>query len=219
MLSALTPAERDEVLTAARPRRFARGEVVFHAGDLGDALHFVVAGQVALRVWSPLGEVMLALVGPGGFFGELALISAEPESRTATAQAVEATRTLSMRRDTFLALRERRPAVERVLVEILAYRVREMNERLLEALYVPADARVIRRILALAASGDGDGRVPLTQERIGTLAGVSRATVNRVVRAAAAAGEVRLVRGGLEVLDPAGLERRAGPALQVITRR
>ena len=97
-----------------------------------------------------------------------------------------------------------------ILARALALRVRRLSELLVEAHYVGADRRVLRRVAELGVDG---GVVPLTQEELSNLAGTSRATVNRVLRDAQARGEVALPRGRIEVLD--GAARRAG----VVARR
>lgn len=77
-----------------------------------------------------------------------------------------------------------------------------MNERLVEALYIPADDRVRRRVDELCEIYGKPGEavdIPLTQEELAGMAGTSRATVNRVLRRALAAGEIRLRRGHITV--------------------
>ena len=88
------------------------------------------------------------------------------------------------------------------------------SEQLMEALFVPVDRRVVRRLLSLAeiyASRDQvDGvEVVLTQDDLASLAGTSRATVNRVLRQAEEAGAVSLSRGRIRVTDRALLSKRA----------
>lgn len=206
LLATLDEAERRAVLAQARRRRFAKGEVLFHEGDLGDALHLLVKGRVAIRVTTPLGEVAtLSILGGGAAFGELALLA--PDSRrTATAVALEATETLALGRTAFEGLRSRHPAVERAVVDGLAASVARLSAQLLEALYLPADRRVVRRLLGLVEVYGPV--VPLTQEELAQLAGTTRPTVNRVLRDAEAAGLVALGRGRVEVRDPEGLRRR-----------
>ncbi len=83
---------------------------------------------------------------------------------------------------------------------------------MLEALYVPADKRVLRRLVALThAYGDGSPGtvVPVTQETLAGMAGTTRPTANLALRAAEAAGLVTLDRRRIRVDDPAGLARRA----------
>ena len=94
-----------------------------------------------------------------------------------------------------------------VLVRLLARRLRRQSELLVEALFVPAEARILRRLVELARLYGGE--IPLTQEEIAGLAGTSRATVNRVLRAEAKKGTVELRRGRTSVLDPQALAKRA----------
>ena len=64
------------VVGALRARRFRRGEVIFHGGDPGDSLFIVRVGSVKILVAPEDGSepAILTTVGPGGFFGELALL-------------------------------------------------------------------------------------------------------------------------------------------------
>jgi CRP/FNR family cyclic AMP-dependent transcriptional regulator len=201
-----------ELLTIARRRTFSKGEVVVHAGDPADSLHLIVKGRFAVRVMTRLGETaLLAVHGPGDAFGELALVSPGAQ-RSATVSALETGETRSVCRDDFARLQARHPSVNAVLVALLAEQVRRANERIVEAHYVDADARVLRRLLELEALyGDGSGTatIPLTQEELAEMAGTSRATVNRVLRDEQRRGTVELRRGRTIVLDLAGLERRA----------
>jgi CRP-like cAMP-binding protein len=212
LFAGLPPEEATRWREAARRRRFRRGEVVFHYDDPGDTLHLVTRGRFAVRVMTPLGDVVtLALRGPGEAFGEMALVD-EAARRSATVEALEDGETYSVTREDFDRLRHDHPSVTDALVRLLAGELRRVNERLLEALYVPADRRVLRRVLELGeryGATEGGVHVPLTQEEIAAMAGTSRATVNRVLRGQEAAGTVRLARGRVEILDLAQLQRRA----------
>ena len=110
------------------------------------------------------------------------------------------------------ASRVTQPAVERFLVDVLASQVRRLSAQLVEALYVPADTRVVRRLSDVAALyDDGTGRrdVPLRQEDLASMAGTTRPTTNRVLKQLEAEGMVVLRRGGLLVVDPTALQVRA----------
>ena len=98
-----------------------------------------------------------------------------------------------------------------VLIAILVSEVKRLSRHLLEALYVPSDKRVLRRLVELSAvygAGGESVAIPLRQEDLAGLAGTSRATVNRVLREEEARGAVALGRGRITVLDVATLERR-----------
>jgi CRP/FNR family transcriptional regulator, cyclic AMP receptor protein len=212
LLAEVPPEDVRELLSIARRRTFSKGEVVVHAGDPADSLHLIVQGRFAVRVMTRLGETaLLAVHGPGDAFGELALVSPGAQ-RSATVSALEVGETRSVYRDDFARLQARHPSVNSVLIALLAEQVRRSNDRIVEAHYVDADARVRRRLLELEALyGDGGGRatIPLTQEELAEMAGTSRATVNRVLRDEQRCGTVELRRGRTIVLDLAGLERRA----------
>jgi CRP/FNR family transcriptional regulator, cyclic AMP receptor protein len=211
LLADVPSDELQQVLTIARRRPFDRGEVVFHEGDPADSLHLIVSGRFAVRIRTPLGDTtLLAIYGRGDAFGEMALV-APPIARSATVVALEAAETRSVFREDFEALRKRHPGVDRVLVSLLADRIREMNERLLEAHYVDAETRVRRHLRQLATVYERDGVsvIPLTQEEIAEIAGTSRATVNRVLREEERRGVIELKRGRTRVVDAEQLTRRA----------
>jgi CRP/FNR family cyclic AMP-dependent transcriptional regulator len=119
--------------------------------------------------------------------------------------------TLSIHEADFRRLRVDRPEVAEVLIVLLTVQVRRLSAQLLDALYVPAEARVRKRLLELAAAyapdDGGEVVVPLRQEDLAELAGTSRATVNRVLREDAQRGAVRLERGRTVVLDPETVAR------------
>ncbi|HVF31507.1 MAG TPA: Crp/Fnr family transcriptional regulator [Acidimicrobiales bacterium] len=205
--------DRRRLLAATQRRRFARREVLFHEADPGDTVHLLDRGRVAVRITTPVGDVAtLRVRGPGEVIGELALLADGPR-RAATVVALERVETLALHRDQFVELRRRHPSVDAFLVNVLAEEVRRLSGLLVEALHVPVDIRVVRRLVALVddyRDPDNEGEpteVPLTQEDLASLAGTSRATVNRVVGEAERAGLVQRRRGRIVVTDPAGLAR------------
>ena len=91
--------------------------------------------------------------------------------------------------------------------------MRRLSHALLEALYVPVEKRVLRRLgdlLALYRDGAADTvTIPLTQEDLAELAGTTRPTANKVLKAVEEAGAVRIARGRIDVLNADELARRA----------
>ena len=79
MFDVVSDEQARAFLALARRRRFKRGEVVFHEGDPGDTLRLVDRGHLAVRVTTPLGDTAtLRVLGPGDYFGELAVVSPAP---------------------------------------------------------------------------------------------------------------------------------------------
>jgi CRP-like cAMP-binding protein len=208
LLEGVPDEDVDRLLSVARRRSFSRNEVVFHQGDPAEAMHLIRRGRFAVRIATPLGDVAtIAILGAGDCFGELAIIGAEAD-RSATVIALEQSDTYSVTRNDLQQFRQTHPQVSDLLLSLLAGRIRRTNALLAEALYVPADQRVLHRLEELAelyATEDGQAVIPLTQEEIADLAGTSRATVNRVLRTAHRNGSIELSRGRTIVADRARL--------------
>ena len=204
------PEDVQRVLGVARRRRFDRAEVVFHQDDLAESLHLVASGRFALTRRTGLGEEALLAIRQGGeAFGELALIS--EQRRSATASALEAGETLSVLYDDFEHLRRHHPGVDRILVALLAAQLKRMDELLAEAYYETAERRVIRRLLDLGqVYGSDEQPIRVTQDQLAALAGASRATVNAVLSQERRRGTIVVKRGATLILDRAALTRRAG---------
>jgi CRP/FNR family cyclic AMP-dependent transcriptional regulator len=211
VLESLPVAEREQVLAQCPTQRFDRGEVIVNEGEHGDAFYLVESGRVALRVTTPAGEVStLSVLGPGQVFGEMALVGNRP--RTATAAALEPVTTRTMSRELFVALRRRHPGMDRLLVDILASRVDRLSRQLAEALYLPVDVRLARRLLALAnvyREAAGPVTVPLTQEDIAGIVGTTRPTINQMLKILVNDNIVSLSRGRITILDERELAQRA----------
>jgi CRP-like cAMP-binding protein len=197
---------------AGQRRRYDQGDVVFNEGEVGDRLHLIERGTFAVRVSTEDGDIAtLRVLQPGEVFGELALIP--PRTfRTATVVSLETGETSSVDRATFARLVHEHPGMKDLLLSMLASSISRLDGLLLEALYVPAETRVLRRLLDLADIYTADTReiaVPTTQQDLATMAGTSRGTVNRILREEERAGTVRLTRGRVVIVEPAELSKRA----------
>lgn len=205
ILAGVPAEEVHRLLAACRRRTFAKGEVVFHHGDPGDSLHLVVSGRFAIRIMTPFGgTATLGIRGPGQSFGEMALVHPAAH-RAATVAALEPAETRTVAYSEYERLRTLHPEIDRVLVVLLAAEVRRNGELLLDALYIPAERRVLRRLAELAEAAEV---VALTQEELAQLAGTSRATVNRVLREEERRGTLSLRRGETIVLDREAIRKR-----------
>jgi CRP-like cAMP-binding protein len=210
LIAGVPEEEVRRLISVARRRRFSRGEVVFHRDDPADSLHLIQKGRFAVRIMTPLGDtVTIAVRGPSDSFGEMALVD-DDARRSATVAALEDAETLAIYQTEFHRLRKDHPQVNQVLIGFLAAEVRRQNQLLLEALYIPVERRVLRRLVELAGTyATGDGEIPLTQEQLAELAGTSRATVNKVLREEQQRGTVELRRGKTIVLQAEELAHRA----------
>jgi CRP/FNR family transcriptional regulator, cyclic AMP receptor protein len=208
----LSPQEETEVRRQCRRQRYAAGEHLFHAGDLGDAFHYIDRGRVLVLVTAPGGDyIALSVLGPGESFGEQALL--DPRARrTATVRALEPTETLVLSRPDFEDLRARNSQIERMLTNVLADQVRRLTSRLVEALTEPVEVRVFRRLLDLGALYEVTGTtepIPMTQEQIAAMAGAGLRITNRVLNQAARDGVLATRRRRIVIANWDELRRRA----------
>ena len=209
------------VANALRVRRFRRGETIFHAGDPGDALFIVADGQVKITVPSDDGAepAILTTIGPGGFFGELALLDGAP--RSATAVAFDAVETHVLRRDAFEGLVDAEASLRRALLATLAGEIRRLTAQVEDLHFLDLPGRLARHLLRSAAAAGGSGvaapedlaalagehRVawPYTQGELAGMIGGSRQSVNRLLGDLVADGLLRFDGDELVIPDAARL--------------
>lgn len=177
-------------LTAAvlQERRFPAGHTLFREGESGDALYILQSGLVKLAKVDLAGhEKTLALLQPPEFFGEMALVGSA--TRSATAETLADTVCWLLFRDDFIRLLETFPALSLNLTQTLAERLRGMDDEAQILSYKDAQGRVAWVLLKLHESGvaepadTGEPLVRLTHQELASLAGTSRETVTRALRA------------------------------------
>ena len=119
LFAGLIASEAESVVATAKERSFAAGETIIKEGDPGaQAFYLVVSGAVEARK----GDTSLARFGPGGYFGEMALLL-EDTARTADVIATEATTCLAVTRWDLRALITSHPDVGVKIMGELARRL------------------------------------------------------------------------------------------------
>ncbi len=128
----------------SRRKKYRAGEVIFSAGDAGDGFHIVETGQVRISaVVGPNEPRTLATIGPGDFFGEMAVVDEAPRSATATAET--ATTTLFVGRDILLRLLEKRPHLALNLLREFSARMRALNRKYVDEILQAERLAVVGR--------------------------------------------------------------------------
>ena len=108
---------------SGEPEEHPAGEVVFSEGDLADRMYVVAGGTVALS----LGDTVLEVVGPGGLFGEMAVIDSEPRSATALVETDATLVPIDKRRFWFLV--QETPYFAEIVMRVMANRLRRESAR------------------------------------------------------------------------------------------
>ena len=206
----LPHATLDRIAALATQRGYRRGEIVFSAGDPGDALYGVVSGRIRISAGTAEGrEIFLNVMEPGDTFGEIALL--DGGTRTATATATEPAELVSIRREPLFELLEREPKAALELLRLCGERLRWTSGLLEDAALLDAPARLAKRLLSLGEQHGEDGAggrlVRISQEDLSNFLGVSRQAVNERLQDWKAKGWVALGRGTVTVRDAAALRR------------
>jgi CRP/FNR family cyclic AMP-dependent transcriptional regulator len=198
-----------------RRRRFADGETIFSEGDAGEAMYIVEAGRVKIGLTSPEGrEVILALLGPRDFFGELSLLDGRPRSANAVART--ACELLVLTRQDFLQCVAAQPQLALNSLSAISGRLRRTDQIIADAAFLDVRARLARLLIHLA--GD-DARTPaaggvvlgpgMTQSDLADMLGATRESVNKWLRHFEQHGILHLGRGRLRIPDLDVLRREA----------
>jgi CRP-like cAMP-binding protein len=125
LFAELSPTELAIVDGLLHRRDYLAGEVVFDEGEEGQAIYFVDEGEVELRRAGQGDAISIARLGPGAFFGDMALIDNLP--RTAQARATQPARCAVFFREDFLGLMDTHA---RIASKIALRLAREMGRRL-----------------------------------------------------------------------------------------
>lgn len=159
--------------------KYTRSTVVFSQGDPATDVLYLQKGSVKLSVLSRTGkEAVVAILGPGDFFGE-GCLAGQPR-RMATASALSASTALVVEKPQMLEMLHTQPALaDRFLSHMLARNIR-IEEDLVDQLFNSSEKRLARALLLLARYGKDDQplRLTLSQETLARIVGTTRSRVN-----------------------------------------
>lgn len=152
------------------------GTVLFREGDEGATMYVLQSGRVRISKGSQDGSKTLAVLGPGEFFGEMAILNRKP--RTATAEVVEAARLLVLDAKTFEAMVLSNVEIAVRLIKKLARRLDNADTLIEILMHRDPKARVILGLSREAEQGgieqdDGSVLVPLTREDLAAQVGLT----------------------------------------------
>jgi CRP/FNR family cyclic AMP-dependent transcriptional regulator len=212
LFSGLSEMDLSGFAPVLRERRFPKGSVIMMQGERGDAVYLLAEGQVKVLLIGEDGrEVILSVLGPGSFFGEMALLDDEP--RSAHVVAMEDSLLLLLRREDFQARLRSSPDVALGLLRELSQRLRRADDKIGSLALRDVNGRIAHLLLELAEEEGGD-RITrkLTHAIIAQMVGASRETVSRTLSSLATSGVLRMSRREIILLDKEPLRRAAQKA-------
>jgi CRP/FNR family transcriptional regulator, cyclic AMP receptor protein len=160
---------------------YGRGDTVFTQGDVCDHVLYIQSGGVKLSVLSKTGrEAVVAMLGPGDFFGE-GCLAGQPV-RMGSAAAITPSVILLINKDRMIRLLHKQHAMsDRFIAHMLSRNIR-IEEDLIDQLFNSSEKRLARTLLLLARYGKHDKPVravpPVSQETLAEMIGTTRSRVN-----------------------------------------
>jgi len=200
-LFASFPDEQLRTLVSVVTRRSApRGATIMAAGDQIDSLYIVIAGRLKVMMSDAEGkEVILSLIGPGEFFGEMGLIDDSP--RSASVVTIEACELLSITKRDFKNCLAENFEMAMAVMRGLVHRLREADRKIGSLALLDVYGRVARLLLDMSEDVNGQKMVTkrLPKQDIAKMIGASREMVSRVMKDLQMGGYIE-VRGSTILL-------------------
>ena len=210
----LTDREQASLSDLGRTKEFRPGDTMCHEGDPAIHLYVLVTGWVKiLSVTSDGHERVLALRGQGDIVGEMA--GETTGQRNATVRAVDPVCALIIGYERFSSFLDSHPGADHAYRRTITQRWSDTAKILRRHSVTSGAQRLAALLLELAdrhgrtVGGEIHVAMPLSQEELASLAGTSRATVQRAYRIWRQRGFIRTGQRHITITDPSGLRQIA----------
>ena len=215
LFSSFSDQQLTLLVPAVQHRRFPRGAYVIRAGEETDALYIILDGRAKVLIPDDDGnEVILSMIGPNEFFGEMGLLDDLP--RSASVETLEACEMLRITRGAFLNCLKDNFDAAMLIIRNLVKRLREADRKIESLALIDVYGRVARLLIELAQPVDGQWiieKAPPKQE-IARMIGASREMVSRVVKDLHDKGVIRAEKRKIFVLDRQSMGGRRPSAVK-----
>jgi CRP/FNR family transcriptional regulator, cyclic AMP receptor protein len=213
-LRRLTDFEAKSLEARSRRKSYARGAVIFRAGEPGDEAFVLRSGRVKVSVRRRNREIILAVLDPGSLLGEVSATDGGP--RSATVVALEPVEVDVTSFADFREFLDEHPRVSGEILQLVVARLRDASLRQVEFGTVDTLGRLCVSLTQLADRyGRPDGEhievdAPINQQELAEWAGMSREAVVKGLRQLRSLGWLTVEGRALTLLDPQAIRRRAG---------
>jgi len=209
LFSTFSEQQLSAVLAYVQHRRYPRNALIVRAGDETDALYIILAGRVKVLIQDDEGhEVILSMMGPHDFFGEMGLLDDQP--RSASVETLEPCEMLRLSKAGFVTCMKDNFDLAMRIIRNLVKRLRDADRKIESLALIDVYGRVARLLLDMAEEIDGEWVVqhaPPKQE-IARMIGASREMVSRVVKDLQEKGLIRAERRKILLLDRQSMSAR-----------
>ena len=201
----LTDEELAALARVVRRRHCQRGTLILAQDEPGNVGFMILAGAVDVLLESEDGrQFIIARLGPGDHFGEMALLDEEP--RSASVSAASDTDLLVIHRDELLNELVNQPRIMLRMLVSLSHRLRAADAQVASLAFGDTAARLARLLVANAVKGSRGLEVEVAQDQLAAMVGATRQTVGRIFSAWRAQGYIATGRRRTVLLKPDMLE-------------
>ena len=180
-------------------RNYSKQAIIVNEGDESDSLYLILSGRVKIYLADEHGkELILAIKGPGQYFGEMVL---DDEPRSASVMTLEPAQFAILSRADFKAFLLSHATVSLQLIQNLIRVARGLNRSVRNLAMLDVYGRVARILIELAVEQNGKMVIleKLTQKDIAARVGASREMINRILRDLTAGGYVSMEAGRITI--------------------
>jgi CRP/FNR family cyclic AMP-dependent transcriptional regulator len=202
-LFATLPEDQLLLLTKVVSReQFSKNQIIFSAGEKTEMLYVVISGRLKVAMGDDQGkEVVLAMLGPGEYFGEMALL--DGGTRSASVIAVAACELLCLSKYEFTKFMENNFSMNMMLIRGLVKRLREADKKISSLALMDVYGRVARLLLEMAETIDGQRAIvkKIARKDIANMIGASREMVTRVMKDLETRGMIEIQTASIILKD------------------
>ena len=183
LFSMLTSTQAEAVAEGVVKRRYRRGEIIVEQGRKSNALFILLTGRARVLTADARGrEVILAMLHPGDYVGEMSLIDNEPHS--ATVRAEVQTDVLVLGRTEFARCLPENSSLSYAIMRGLVSRLRAADRQIESLALLDVYGRVARTLLDMAEDNNGTLliRNKVSRQDLAKIVGASREMVSRVMK-------------------------------------
>ncbi|PPE68631.1 cyclic nucleotide-binding domain-containing protein [Caldimonas thermodepolymerans] len=183
LFSMLTNSQAEAVAEGVVKRRYRRGEIIVEQGRKSNALFILLTGRARVLTADARGrEVILAMLHPGDYVGEMSLIDNEPHS--ATVRAEVQTDVLVLGRTEFARCLPENSSLSYAIMRGLVSRLRAADRQIESLALLDVYGRVARTLLDMAEDNNGTLliRNKVSRQDLAKIVGASREMVSRVMK-------------------------------------
>jgi CRP-like cAMP-binding protein len=180
LFSELNKSFETTLIRTCRFQQIKKGEILFFQSDASEQAYIVQSGIISIMLNSPDGrDMVINEMRTGDMFGELGILTKQPRSTSATARIDSVI--LVIPHQTFLQMIDEMPKFARRLLDITAGRLQKSGERESALVFMDAQARLARLLLALDQQEHEKGYITISQDELAHHTGLIRQTVAKAL--------------------------------------